>query len=145
MRATRYRRASLFAVAAALVGAGACGTSKPMDSGLKQDLAAAGANGLELAPTSARSQVVVSAIEGGPTFAPTVRKAVPKPVPRPLAHVTAVAATAPQTIPQTTAAPTEATTEPAPLPPAARPTQERQKGTYKTEAEIFRQMPWIKP
>ena len=60
---------------AAMVGVAACSntTSKPMDDGLKTDLAAVGgqaSSSLELAPSSAKNQVVVSAIEGGPESAP---------------------------------------------------------------------------
>jgi hypothetical protein len=142
------------------MGLAACsGKSQPMDSGLKQDLSAAGGSGLELAPQSAKSQMVVSAIEGGPTSAPApaARKPVPKPTPKPNVQLAAnrspAPAPAPQppvaepvpSNPQPTAQPATHQSEPPPLPPAPSQAQGRQKGTYKTEGQIFQQMPWIKP
>ncbi|MDB4873854.1 MAG: hypothetical protein JWM41_300 [Gemmatimonadetes bacterium] len=132
-----------------------------MDDGLKKDLAAAGPTGLELAPKSGKSQMVVSAIEGGPTSAPAPasRKPVTKPTPRPATKLASNRTQAPAPAPQpkiaepvpsypspaAEPAPAPRQTEPAPLPPAAPQSQGRQKGVYKTEGDIFRQMPWIKP
>lgn len=140
-------RAGLIAV---LISAAACGTGdRPMDEALKHDLAAVAGNGVELAPRP-QSQVVISAIEAGPGSAPAVapRKATPKAPSRSVAPV----ASAPKPRQSVSAEPDRhaveaprATTEPPPLPPAARAPAQRQSGTYKTEAEVFRQMPWIKP
>jgi hypothetical protein len=142
---------------------GACGKSgAPVDDGLARDLAAVKSSGLELAPRGGGSQVVVSAIEGGPSAAPARstrapassaarhaapvrRKAVPSvkaPVP---AHQAAVATSAPVPAQRATS---ERAADPAPLPPASstqNAARERQRGTYSTEAEIFRRMPWIRP
>jgi outer membrane biosynthesis protein TonB len=158
-----HRRAGLIVAASALVGIAACGNNtKPMDEGLKQDLAAAGSSGLML-PNSASPQLVVSPDEAGPTSAP--KPATHKPVPRPTAQpaprlaadrAEPVEAPAPQPVthapapsaPVQQAEPAPAPmkqAEPAPLPPDTRPSRERQKGVYKSEGEIFRQMPWIKP
>lgn len=125
-------RAGLIA-GVALIAAAACSkTGKgaaSMDDALRADLEQAGATGLELAPKAGR-QVVVSPIEGGPRAAPApaahrVRTTVQRPAPR-----------------RTVAA------RPEPAAPAPQPTpqaQQRQPGVYSTEAEIFRQMPWIRP
>jgi hypothetical protein len=175
---TAYRRAGLMAAATALIGVGACGNSgKPMDDGLKQDLAAAGGNaapgnGIELAPKSATSQMVISAIEGGPTVAPApaAHTPVPKPTPKPAARlaanrnqpvnapspapvVTEPAPSAPAPQPEPARAPEPQqqarAVEPPPLPSIARPMPNRspgqQQGVYKTEGEVFKNMPWIKP
>lgn len=155
------KRAGLIVAASALVGIAACGNNaKPMDDGLKQDLAAAGSSGLML-PNSASPQLVVSPDEAGPTSAP--KTATHKPVPRPTTHrapqlaanrSVSVEAPAPQPATQAPAAgapvqqsePAPAKqAEPAPLPPDTHPSRERQKGVYKSEGDIFRQMPWIKP
>jgi hypothetical protein len=173
-----YRRASLTAAAAALIGVGACSNSgKPMDNGLKQDLAAAGGtaasgNDLELAPKSASSQMVISASEGGPTVAPAraAHKPIPKPTPKPAARlaanrnqpvnapspapvVTEPAPSAPAPQPEPARAPEPQpqarAVEPPPLPSIARPmpnrSQGQQPGVYRTEGEVFKNMPWIKP
>jgi hypothetical protein len=132
-----------------------------MDDGLKQDLAATSSSALEMAPTGAKPQVVVSAIEGGPEAAPkpAVHKVLPKPTPKPAPRVasnesapveapipapqiTKPAPSAPA--PQAEPAP-QPNREPPPLPPAANTSQGRQKGVYKTEGQIFQQMPWIRP
>ncbi len=170
-----YRRASFLAAAGALMGLAACGKqSTPMDDSLKSDLAAVGGtaptsgNGIELAPTSANSQMVVSAIEAGPTSAPApaVKQIVPRPSPKPAEriasirnlpveaptpapaqHVFQAPTTVTEPMPARAAAPLPAgkAAEPPPLPPAASNAQGRQAGVYKTEAQVFRQMPWIKP
>jgi hypothetical protein len=100
--------------------------------------------------------MVVSAIEGGPTAAPKrvalARSNTPAPVRPPIQpHKTETAA--PRAAVEPVQAPAPASAEPAPspsvepppLPPATRGPSSRQQGTYKTEAEIFRQMPWIRP
>jgi hypothetical protein len=156
---TRYLAASFAAAIAVLVTA--CGRSNTasMDDGLKQDLAAVGGSSIELAPKSTNQQAVVSAIEGGPTSAParasTRKPNVPKPVvkmpQRPMKSVAQVSAPVSEPTPVAPApAPVVAApVEPAPLPPAPQPVERqqsrRQAGPYKTEAEIFRQMPWIRP
>jgi hypothetical protein len=150
------KRTSLIATVSALIGVAACGKSgKSMDDGLKQDLAAVGGNGVELAPRMGKSQVVVSAIEAGPTSEPTrapraVRKPATKTIPSPSARVATETHTAPapapaQVIEQRAPTASPHATEPAPLPAMARQPAQRQSGTYKSEAEVFRQMPWIKP
>ncbi len=147
------------------VAAGACSKagSDPMDAQLKQDLETVSSGSIELAPKAARSQVVVSAIEGGPQAAPTrastvkrtqskpVTKPVAKPAPRPAERVAEAPAPAPARSPvvqspvQPAPTPSPAPVEPAPLPRATNKPAPRQSGPYKTEAEIFRQMPWIRP
>jgi hypothetical protein len=172
-----HGRVGFAASAAALIALGAVGAcsgkSAPVDSGLQKDLAAAsgGSNGLELAPKSVSPQLVVSAIEAGPTSAPApaARKPVAKPAPKAAVHQAARVAPVPAPAPepkivapapvepqpraqepaprQAEATPAPRQVEPPPLPPIA-PTAhgaERQKGVYKTEGEIFQQMPWIKP
>jgi len=150
------------AAVALLAGAAACSNKpQPADAAFAADLKAA-AGGVELAPRGNPAQVVVSPLEGGPQSAP--KKAAPQPVRRPSTHAeTRVAsraeepvpsAAAPAPVPEQVAVPQPAQ-PPAPVQqapssaPATRPapvrSQQRQPGTYKTEAEIFRQMPWIRP
>ena len=141
-------RTGLIAVVA-LVAAAACGrngSSNAMDEGLRGDLEPAGANGLELAPKAGR-QVVVSAIEGGPQtlHAPAPRQTV-RPVQRAPKAATVRRVAAPERNPTPVRRQVEAEA------PAARPThapqpqtQQRQPGVYSTEADVFRQMAWIRP
>jgi hypothetical protein len=156
----RRQVAASFAAAIAVL-LSACGRSKKgaMDEALKRDLAAVGGSSVELAPNAATQQMVVSAIEAGPTSAPVHTSArkpnAPKPVvqppKRPVQSVAQAPTPAPSPAPRVTAPePVEASPmEPAPLPPVQKPVvrqqPSRQTGPYKTEAEIFRQMPWIKP
>ncbi|MGE5102653.1 MAG: hypothetical protein ACM3SX_21910, partial [Deltaproteobacteria bacterium] len=152
MRSTQGR-VGLIAAAAALIGAAACNRTAPVvDDGLVRDLAEAGAGGLELAPTAARPQVVVSPIEAGPTSAPkrAAPKRVPSPSPRPTTRVAAKQRPAPT--PSASPAVTETApvaeprVQPSPAPvarPAPAPTS--QGRVYKTEAQVFRDMPWIRP
>jgi hypothetical protein len=149
-----HGRVGLIAGIAALIGAAACNKSGPVaDDGLKRDLAAASASGLELAPTASRSQVVVSAIEAGPMSAPkrmSPRRA-PSPAPRGMSRVNAKQTRSPAPAPAPVAAEPapvaeRSATEPTPAPvprPASAASQEHR--VYKTEAEIFRDMPWIRP
>src|SRR5215218_5737034 len=108
-------RFGLFAVAATLVTAAACGKSAAAaDESLTRDLAAATGTGgdIELAPRAARNQTVVSAIEGGPTAAPKKASVAPSKTPAPVRRQ-------PQPQPQpkmTTAAIEEAAVEPTPAP-----------------------------
>ena len=144
----------LIAGVAVLIGAAACNKSGAVaDDGLKRDLAAAGAGGLELAPTASRPQVVVSAIEAGPTSAPrrASQRRAPSPAPRVTARVSAKQVRSPAPAPSPVAAepapvaeqsPTEPTSVPMTRPASAASQQHR---VYKTEAEIFRDMPWIRP
>jgi hypothetical protein len=149
----RYGRAGLIAGVAALMGAGACSKSGPVvDDGLKRDLAAATGSDLELAPKNARSQVVVSAIEGGPATSPKVAPTRTSQVrtPRRVARSTARVATRHAPTPSrvvTQTAPAAAASRPAPAPvrPTPAPIGHEEGRVYKTEAEIFRQMPWIRP
>ena len=164
MTSKRRAFAALMTIGVAL-GAGACGRagSDPMDAQLKQDLEAVSNGSIELAPKAAQSQVVVSAIEGGPQAEPAhastvkhtpskpVTKPVAKPAPRPAERVAEASAPAPVPSPvveipvQPAPTPSPAPVEPAPLPKATNKPAPRQSGPYKTEAEIFRQMPWIRP
>ena len=130
----------------ALIAAAACSKNgngrTSMDASLRSDLDQAGAANLELAPTAGR-RVVVSPIEGGPRATPAtaprrIRSAVQRPAPRRTVAV------------RQEPAPSRARAgEPAPVqaPQPARQSQpqSRQPGVYSTEAEIFRQMPWIRP
>jgi hypothetical protein len=147
-----HRRVGLIAGIATLIGAAACNKSGSVaDDGLRRDLAAAGASGLELAPTASRSQVVVSAIEGGSTSAPrrTSLRRAPSPAPRGTARVSAKQARSPAPAPGSAEAAPVA--EPSPAEPASAPitrpasAASQQHRVYKTEAEIFRDMPWIRP
>jgi hypothetical protein len=159
MRIT-HGRVGLIAACAALIGAAACNRegSAVADDALVRDLAAAGAagaSGLELAPSTTRSQVVVSAIEAGETSAP--KRATPKQAPRATSHAAPHAAK--QQLPNATPKPSPVVAEAPSVPPATEPApapapvitrpapaqQPQQHGVYKTEAEIFRQMPWIRP
>jgi hypothetical protein len=149
-----FRRAGLIA-AIALVGTAACGRnsgSRAIDDGLRSDLEQAGASGLELAPKAGR-QVVVSAIEGGPQATPAAaprrtRQPVRQPrrqtvvARRPPAPTAATAAPATPRVEAEAPAP-QPTPQPTPAPPPR--AQQRQPGVYSTEADVFRQMPWIRP
>jgi len=147
-----YGRVGLIAAIAALIGGTACNRSGPVaDEGLKRDLAAAGGGGLELAPTASRSQVVVSAIEGGPRSTPTraAQTRTPTRSPRPTVRVAERQAPAPAPAPKSVTtdpvvAPPTVEQAPAPITRPA-PAPARQNRVYKTEAEIFRDMPWIRP
>jgi hypothetical protein len=154
---TRHTRLGVIAAGAALIGAAACNRSRPVaDDGLERDIAAAAAGGLELAPSSNRAQVVVSPIEAGPTSAPrrasptrAAPKRTPAPAPRTTTHVAA------RQTPAVAPAPVEAESPPVVAPPVAQPSptpvtrptaQSSPHGrVYKTEGEIFRDMPWIRP
>jgi hypothetical protein len=149
-----HTRAGLIAGIAALIGAAACNRSSSVaDDGLKRDLAAAGSSGLELAPSTARPQMIVSPIEAGPGSAPkrAAPRRAPSPSPRATVRVAAkhTPARAPAPSPITNEAAPVASApaaEPAPAPtprPSPAPSQDRR--VYKTEAQIFRDMPWIRP
>ena len=160
MTTVSFKRAGLVAAIAALTGVAACSNKgQTIDETLKADLAAAGGNSgggdIQLAPSSNRNQVVVSAIEGGPTAkpAPAAPKRVVKPTPKPAPRVAEkqqpAQAPAPAPIPVQEA---PVAHEPAPVQqqPAPAPVQQQQaprqdNRVYKTEGEIFRQMPWIRP
>ena len=154
------KRAGAFTLVAALASLAACGADKPsaLDESLKADLAAAGAHSdatFELAPSSARSLTVVSAIEGGPKAGPT--RAATARAPKPVTQVKRQAPARETAVPRTASseAPTSAPREPAPAEadapaisaprPSPSATQQQDRRVYKTEAEIFRQMPWIRP
>jgi hypothetical protein len=149
----------VIAAGAALIGAAACNRSRPVaDDGLERDIAAATAGGLELAPSSNRAQVVVSPIEAGPTSAPrraSPTRAAPKRTPAPAPRTTRVAARQTPAVARPVSAPVEAESPPVVAPPVAQPSptpvtrptaQSSPHGrVYKTEGEIFRDMPWIRP
>ena len=155
-----HGRVGLIAACAALIGAAACNRdqSTVSDDSLVRDLAAAGAggaSGLELAPSAARPQVVVSPIEAGQTSAP--KRATPKRAPSPAPHATPSVAKQQRPAPAPTPGPSPVVAETPTPPPAAEParapitrpvpapTPAQQNRVYKTEAEIFRDMPWIRP
>lgn len=146
------------AIAVLLMACGGSSTAS-MDHGLKRDLAAVGGSSVELAPKASTQQMVVSAIEGGPTSAPvrasskkpSALKPKVQPPTRPVESVAQASTPTPRPAPVVTApAPVEPLPiEPVPLPPVQKPVMRqqpsRQTGPYKTEAEIFKQMPWIRP
>lgn len=154
MRGTQ--QASLLIGAVAIVATAACG-----NRGSDDDVPG---TGLELAPRGGTAQTVVSAIESAPAASPSraVRKPVTKsiaaPVAKPVSHpaprraapervTPAPRATVVETAPQETA-PAPRKAEPDPLPPfpdAQGAGKARQQGSYGTEADIFRRMPWIRP
>jgi len=137
----------LIAAAAALIGVAACSNkSRPMDESLKQDIAA-----VRMAPSA---QMVVSALEAGESAkpAPAARKRAPQPVNRPAKQVAQNRTPAPQprtpAVAVTPSAPVQQPVEAAPSPSrqaAPARAEDPHHGPYKTEAEIFRQMPWIRP
>jgi hypothetical protein len=154
------------AAAALLLGAAACGRSNStMDTGLQQDLAAVGtANSalvitspLELAPEGAKPQAAPTPKAHAPKAAP--RSAAPKapthvaraetPAPEPEPVVTPQAPTVnAEPTPEAVipaAAPAPAPTRTPTAAPAQAPAQQPHRGPYKTEAQIFQQMPWIRP
>ena len=154
------KRAGAAVLIAALASLAACDKSdsaRTLDESLKADLAAAGGHAdasFELAPSSARSLTVISAIEGGPKATPT--RVTPARAPQVTTRQVKRQTTPKQTV-AATPAPTEAASEPTPAPvetetpaisaprPAAAAAQQQDRRVYKTEAEIFRQMPWIRP
>jgi len=140
----------LVAAAAAIGVAGCSRGNQPMDDALVRDLAA-----VRAAPTA---QFAISPTEAGLSPSPKAPARTAQPTRRP-----AKQAVAPRTPPRTPApapapravvvqAPSApARTEVIDAPPAPRPArapasaEEPHRGPYKTEAEIFRQMPWIRP
>lgn len=149
------KRTGLIAALGALIATAACSNkTQPVDNGLKADLAAVSGKSansdLELAPSSAKSQMVVSAIEGGQkaASAPAAPKRAPRPAPKAVTHVAAqeTPAPAPAPRPVETAPVEQAPVIQAPAPrPAPQQAPREDHRIYKTEGEIFRQMPWIKP
>src|SRR5215510_15015078 len=140
----------LVAAAAAIGVAGCSRGNQPMDDELARDLAA-----VRAAPTS---QFQISPTEAGLSPSPRAPARTTQPTRRPAKQ--AVAPRTPPKTPAPTPAPravvVEAPSAPArseviDAPPAPRPTRapasadEPRRGPYKTEAEIFRQMPWIRP
>src|SRR5262245_36988824 len=140
----------MIAAAAAMGVAGCSRSNQPMDDALVRDLAA-----VRAAPTA---QFEISPTEAGLSPAPKAAARTTQPTRRP-----AKQATAPRTPPRTPvpapapravvveapSAPTrteviDAPPTPRPARPSA-PAAEARRGPYKTEAEIFRQMPWIRP
>jgi outer membrane biosynthesis protein TonB len=156
-----HSRVGMVAAVALFAGAAAC-SNKPqsVDAAFAADLKAASGGGVELAPRGNPAQVVVSPLEGGPQAAP--KKAAPQQVNKPSTHAVTRVASRPEQVSAPTPAPAPEVLTPAPTPqpapvqqapaptpvvrrPAPVQSQQRQPGTYKTEAEIFRQMPWIRP
>jgi hypothetical protein len=157
----------LIAASAGLFGLAACSKTKAttVDDGLKADLAAAtgnavhsGAGGdIQLAPSSVRSQVIDA--EDAPSSAPQRAsvKRTPKPTPKPAPKLAAnrtpqqAPAPAPQvTVIESAPEPQPQVQQPAPMPapvmrPQPAPAQQPDRRVYKTEGEIFKQMPWIRP
>jgi len=168
MRLDRTSARAIAAVAA-LVSVAACSTktSNPMDDGLKTDLAAVGSqasSSLELAPSSAKNEVVVSPIEGGPESAPkpAAKKVIPRPTPKPAQRLAArqdpapapapqpppvevaPSAPGPQPQPAPQPQPQQKAAEPPPLPPMPGRARATDRGGA-TEGQIFHNMPWIRP
>lgn len=157
------KRRSQLIGATVILAAAACGKSaSPVDDGLARDLAAikSASSDLELAPRAAKPQVVVSAIEGGPQAAtarapkaPSTRSESHAPqtrAPKPAVQTSVRSATVAEQAPAPAPAPaprktSERSADPAPLPSSGAAPREQQHGTYSTEAEIFRRMPWIRP
>ena len=148
---TAFKRARLIAVVSTLIVAAACGSNEgSMDESLKRDLASLAGNSVELAPRAQSSQLVISPVEAARASAPATasRKVAPKAssrAPSPVASAPAPEHSAPTQTTERRTVTSPSAAEPAPLPPLSRPPTQRQSGTYKTEAEVFRQMPWIKP
>jgi hypothetical protein len=147
----RHQIRFVVAAAVALAGMACSKNGQPMDDGLKQDLAAV--------KTSA-AHVSISPIELGERITPAPQQHAPRPAKEPSAALAPkhVVAQAPQV--EKVPDPTPVVHAPAaaplpveqPAPAAAKPTPapmrsngEEQHGRYKSEAEVFRQMPWIKP
>ncbi|HTE47226.1 MAG TPA: hypothetical protein VK636_18395 [Gemmatimonadaceae bacterium] len=144
------QQVGLVATIALVIGGVACSNrAEPMDDGLKQDLAAA------RAPQA--SSLPISPLELGERAAPAAPKRAPQPVSRaakrpapPATQVTAASLPV-QALPAAATQEQPRQQEQTQVPAtAARPTRARtadesRQGPYKTEAEIFRQMPWIRP
>lgn len=144
------------AVAVALLGAAACSKSDAPDNSLSHDLELAGStNGLALAPSSGRTDVV-SAVERSPEARPAVKPSSPERravYHRPQQAAMATVASVPEPVPVPVPVPVAVTPEPAPAAvtptvdptPSPRPTPTRQtapRGGYKSEAEVFRNAPF---
>jgi hypothetical protein len=156
------RRAGTIVALIALASAAACSrsSSPTLDSGLQADLKAAAGGDVELASHSATSQLVISPLEATPSAVPQrAPHRSPAPASRPATNVASERAPAPhvtvhrapERVAAEQSAPAPSRSEPAPVAqpiptpaPAAQPAQ-RQPGVYKTEGEIFKQMPWIRP
>jgi len=159
MMTISMKRTGLVSAIVALASVAACSNSTKkadIDPSLKADLAAIGggsAGDLQLAPSSAKANVVVSEIEGGPKSAPakaapvraprpTPKKAPPMAAREPVIEAPAPAPVVSDPIPAPQPAPQPTVQAPRPA-PAQAPQQDHR--VYKTEGEIFRQMPWIRP
>ena len=153
---TSIKRTGLVSAIVALASVAACSNKQEskVDPSLKADLAAIGgtAGDLQLAPNSAKSNVIVSEIEGGPKSAPThvATARAPRPVqhkaPPAVAKQPQVSEPAPAAVAQAEPAPVAAEQPAIQAPrPTPAPAQQQDRRVYKTEAEVFRQMPWIRP
>jgi hypothetical protein len=155
---TSIKRTGLVSAIVALASVAACSNKQEpkADASLKADLAAVGgsASDLQLAPSSAKSSVVVSEIEGGPKSAPTHVATVR--APRPVQHKAPPMVAKLPPVSEPAPVPVAQQAEPAPVAPAPEPTVQapapaptpaprQDHRVYKTEGEIFRQMPWIRP
>jgi len=134
----------LIAAAAALIGVAACSNkSSQMDESLKRDIAA-----VRMAPSA---QMVVSALEAGESAKPRLRaQASPAAgessgeAGRAKPHAGARSTTRTPSVEVTPSAPVQQPVEAAPAPSrqaAPARAEDAHHGPYKTEAEIFRQMP----
>lgn len=155
------RKVSVVMGAAALVAAGACGSSSApaQQSDLAKDLAAAGAtdtSSLSLAPTTGRTDVI-SSVEQSPEArrAPRAASTAPTIVHRVQHHVTAPVAAPVRSTPAPAASPAPApvaaaphtepppsTTEPVMRRPQPVPQEQQHHGRWKTEAEVIRDAPF---
>jgi cobalamin biosynthesis Mg chelatase CobN len=131
-----WKHAGLMTAVVAAMGAAACSNqnSQPtMDDGLKRDLSAV---------TAKPAQVVVSPLEAGmaATPAPVPHSPARKPTRRTVAHVATnrTSTRAP--------APTRRSVERIPAPTTrSAPAAQGPDAAGRAEAEIFRNMPWIRP
>lgn len=139
-------------VTVTLLGAAACSKSDAPDNALSHDLELAGStNGLALAPSSGRTDVV-SAVERSRDARPAVKPSSPaRRAVYDRLQQAAVASVAPVVAP--VPVPVAVTPEPVPAAvtptvdptPAPRPTPTRRtepRGGYKSEAEVFRNAPF---
>lgn len=149
------KRTGLIVGAVALVGAAACSNKSETaaDASLKSDL--------ELVSNSQRPQVVVSPLEAGQSSAPTraapthAPMRAPKPSQKPVTRVAKRPAPQPEAsapVPQRVqqeevvrAPAPQADPTPASAPVQQAPAPSQDHRVYKTEGEIFKQMPWIRP
>jgi len=165
MTPSRQRGRIVAAASMILVCAAACGRSntQPIDAGLQNDLAAAGkantattfTSALELdgskpatapvAQTHAPLRAPHKAVSHTPTQV-SREQAAPQQAPTPVIAPPAPTVDVTPTAPAPTVQQPAPQAAPLPMPQAQQaPQQQPRHGPYKTEAQIFQQMPWIRP